>query len=94
MRGKLRDKYSTNKRDPFYNDEDGARRPARRAAHANQWIEQLEEDEEDEYETYLEDEESEEEELDLDEEARYPEERYPVGRKPQPRVKPKGQQYR
>ncbi|BCL80226.1 hypothetical protein ccbrp13_26910 [Ktedonobacteria bacterium brp13] len=70
MRGKIRDKYSTNRRDSFHDDEGDMRRPARRAGHVAQWIDQSE-DEEEEYEEYLA-EESEEDALLLAEEELQP----------------------
>ena len=50
MRGKIRDKYSPNRRDSFHDDEGDMRRPARRAGHVAQWIDQSEDEE---YEEYL-----------------------------------------
>ena len=71
MRGKIRDKYSTNRRDSFHDDEGDMRRPARRAGHVAQWIDQSEDEE---YEEYLaeESEESEENALLAEEEPQPP----------------------
>jgi len=74
MRGKIRDKYSTNRRDSFHDDEGDMRRPARRAGHVAQWIDQSEDEEYEEYEEYLaeESEESEENALLAEEEPQPP----------------------
>ena len=71
MRGKIRDKYSPNRRDSFHDDEGDMRRPARRAGHVTQWIDQSEDEE---YEEYLaeESEESKEDALLLAEEEPQP----------------------